>query len=148
MRFVIFPGGVDPLGGAYGDLAHPFDTREGRADRGLLAPHLDVDWDRARRLLAEPRQLRGSSVGHDPALGDDHHAVRDPLNLRQQVAGQQDRVSAREVADQLPHVPDLVGVQSRGRLVQHQDRRLVQQRRGQTHPLAVALAQSADGAAP
>jgi len=55
-------------------------------------------------------------------------------------------VIATQTLDQLAHLADLGRVEPDGGLVQHDDLRVVHQRLGQAHPLAVALRQLGDEA--
>jgi hypothetical protein len=59
--------------------------------------------------------------------------------FRQDVRAQHDGVIAGERANQLPGLDDLLGVEARGGLVEHQDVGIVNQRLREADPLLVAL---------
>ena len=99
---------------------------------------------RVRLRRADPDRLRG--VGRDE-LG--HRAVRDQLapadhqqvvggvlHLRHQVAGDEDRAAlGRERLHQVADPQDALGIQPVDRLVEHEDRRVAEQRGGDPEPL-------------
>ena len=87
----------------------------------------------------------GSELGHralaDQSTGpDDHHAVDGLLHLGEQVAGDEHRAAL--VVGQVPDEPaqplDALGVQAVGRLVEHEDGGVAEQRRRQREPLTHA----------
>ena len=111
---------------------HALDSRyrlNDRPDRSRRAPHLHRD----HALPVHARQL---FIQHDAAPRDDDHSPADRLNFRQDVRGKKDRVLLRQLANHVAHLQDLDRIQSRCRLVEYQDRRIVQHRVGQPDPLA------------
>ena len=62
------------------------------------------------------------------------------------MGGEKDGVVLAEVANQVAHLPDLVGIEADGRLVEDEQVGRVQEGVGQTDPLAVALGERADDA--
>ena len=60
----------------------------------------------------------------------------------------QDRVRWRQALDELTHGPDLVRVQTDGRLVQDDEFRLVYQRVGQAHALPITFRELPDDSPP
>ncbi len=121
--------GVGAVLGLRDDAIDPRHDLDRAADRVGRAAGLDHDRDLAPQVI-QPL------VHRDPAPGDDDHPIADRLDLRQDVGRQQDRVAGAQLADQRPDLQDLDRVQARRRLVEDQDRRVVQQRLGQADPLA------------
>ena len=78
-------------------------------------------------------------VGDQPPLVDHDHPPAGRLDLRQDVAAEQDRPLGPQLAHERPDLEDLVGVEPAGRLVEDQDLGLVQERLRDPDPLAVAL---------
>jgi hypothetical protein len=72
---------------------------------------------------------------------DDHcHPIAHLLNLSEQVTGQEYRRPFRgQAAQQAPHFPDASRVEPVGRLIDDQQRRAAEHRRGYPEPLAHAL---------
>ena len=101
--------------------------------------HLDPDpvgraTERPRRPLCDDRP-----TGHHA------HSVAHHLDLRQQVAGDEDRRSAvGETAEELPHLAHPGGIEPVRRLVEHEQLRIAQQRLRDAEPLAHPLAVSLD----
>ena len=83
-------------------------------------------------------------VGHDLAAGDDDRAGADGVDLFEDVGGDDDRLVRRHALDQRPHLMLLVRVEAVGRLVEHQDRRIMQQRLRQADAALEALGQGFD----
>ena len=54
---------------------------------------------------------------------------------------------APQIPDELAHLADLLRIETDRRLVEDQDRRVVQERLGQPHPLPVPLGEMVDDAA-
>src|SRR6185437_16269681 len=77
---------------------------DARLGRPRLAPEQDhqVLWriDLDRELARRPQQLVDRSNPHEPAVVDDGHARADLLNLREDVAGDEDRLALRREAAQ------------------------------------------------
>ena len=71
------------------------------------------------------RQLFLGVFGYDPAVVDDDHAFGDCRGFGQDVGAQNDGPCARQVTDELPDFDDLFGVEPDSRLVQNEDRRVV-----------------------
>src|SRR5271165_1242111 len=90
-------------------------------------------------------QLGHRALGGEPAPGD-HHDVLDGLcGLGQQVTGHQHRASfAGQLAEQVAHPADPVGVQAVERLVEDQHPGVCQQRGGQGQSLPHAQGEAAD----
>ena len=119
----------------------PIDPRDGLERAAGWPPgraaRLDDD-----RVVAP--QVVQPLVHRDPAPGDDDHPAADRLDLRQDVGRQQDGVPLTQVADQRADLEDLDRVQARCGLVEDQDRRIVQHRLGQAHPLPESPRELAD----
>jgi len=94
------------------------------------------------------RQLFLGVLGHDPAVVDDDHALGDRRGFGQDVGAQDDGTRARQVADQLPDFDDLFRVEPDRRLVQDEDRRVVDEGLGQPDPLLEAAGEVGDQPAP
>ena len=78
-------------------------------------------------------------VGDDPAAADDHQMVGGVLQLAHQVAGHQHRTAlVGQRPQEAAHPHDALGVHAVERLVQHQHRRVAEQRGGDAQPLAHA----------
>ena len=92
-------------------------------------------------------QLRRGHVGEQPAAADDDQVVGGLRHLAHQVAGDQDGAA---VGGQLPEEPadpvDALRVQAVDRLVEHQHRRVAEQRGGDAEPLLHAERETADPA--
>src|SRR5215471_11489889 len=91
--------------------------------------------DRLDRVALD--ELGHAAIGDQPAAPDDQQVVSRVLHFRHQVAGHEDRAPLggerlHEVAD--PQDP--LGVQAVDRLVEHEDGRVAEQRRGDAEPLA------------
>ncbi len=97
-----------------------------------------------RRLFSmmRPRFPVFSSATMRPFIDDDD-PVAHRLHLLQDMGGEDNRVVASQSADEVPDFDDLFGVQSDGRLVENDDRRISHQRAGDAHALTVALGQVA-----
>ena len=84
-------------------------------------------------------QLGLAALGDDLAVADHDEVVGDHLDLAQQVRGEQHRAGAvGEVAQQLAHPEDPLGIEPVGGLVEDQDARLADQRLGDAEALAHA----------
>ena len=92
-------------------------------------------------------QLLRGHVGEQPAAADDDQVVGGLRHLAHQVAGDQDGAA---VGGQLPEEPadpsDALRVQAVDRLVEHQHRRVAEQRGGDAEPLLHAERETADPA--
>src|SRR5215469_13414640 len=96
---------------------------------------------------AGPRALQlAERPGRDrPALADDRHPVADVLGLRQQVGVEEHRGAAvAQLPDDRPDVVPADRVQGAGRLVEHHELGLAEQRHAQPQPLLHALGERAD----
>ena len=78
----------------------------------------------------------------DPAPINNDDAAASLLHFRENVRGKNNGVVPRPFLNELTYFMDLVGIQSNGGLVQYQNRRIVQQRLGETDPLFVTLGQT------
>ena len=87
------------------------------------------------------RQRRGRRIRDNPAAGDDDRAGAHRIDLLQDMRRDHDRLLRRHLLDQAAHLVLLVRVQPVGRLVQHQHRRIVQQRLRQADPALEAFRQ-------
>ena len=90
------------------------------------------------------RSSAGRALAHEPAAMDDQHAPADGLDLGQDVRREQHRLLAREPADQIAHLADLVRVEAGRRLVEDQERRVGDQRVRKADALSVALGELPD----
>ena len=92
------------------------------------------------RAVGPGSELGDRALADQPAGPDDHHAVDGLLHLGEQMAG--DEHGAALVVGQVPDEPaqplDALGVQAVGRLVEHEDGGVAEQRRRQGEPLAHA----------
>ena len=94
---------------------------------------------------SEPSSDGDRPVGDDPPGADHQQPVDRVLDLAEQVRGQQHRAAAgRVAAEQAAHPADALRVQPVGRLVEHQHRRVGQQRAGDAQPLPHAQRVAAD----
>ncbi len=90
--------------------------------------------------------LQRGHVGHDAAVAQHHHPVRQIEHLVEVVGHQQDAGTlVASLADHLMDPPGLGDAQRGGGLVQQQQLRLAPQGAGQGHELALAARQSAHG---
>ena len=91
-------------------------------------------------LAADLRlELVGRALGDDPAVVDDDDLVGQQVGLLEVLGGQQQRRPARDEAlDDLPHLGAAARVQTGGRLVEEQDRRVGHERAGEVEPAAHA----------
>ena len=82
-------------------------------------------------------QLLHRALADQAAGADDDHAVDGLLDLRQQVAGDEDRAAlvVRQVAEEAAQPLDALGVQAVGRLVEDEDGGVAEQGGGQCQPL-------------
>ncbi len=84
-------------------------------------------------------QLADAGVGDDLAAAHDHQVVGGVLELAHQVAGHQHRPALRgQRPQEAAHPDDALGVHAVERLVQHQHRRIAEQRCRDAEPLAHA----------
>ena len=99
------------------------------------------DLDVAEDLDADHRRLRGDGgrgrVPQQPSAVDHHDPVADPLELAEQVRGDDHRDAEvrTDPADELEHVVAPGGVEPVGRLVEQDERRVVDQGLGELDPL-------------
>ena len=80
----------------------------------------------------------------DPAFVDDDHPRAKHLHLGENMGGEQDRVVAAEVADEVADEADLVRIKSDGGFIKDEEVRFVNHRVGQSHALPEALRESPD----
>ena len=84
----------------------------------------------------------GQSILEDDLAGpDNHHFFAHLSHLWQNVGREHDGMRAGQFFDQGANLDDLLRVESDGRLVQDQHRRIVNNRLGQPDPLPKALGQ-------
>ena len=99
--------------------------------------------DRAGTEL--PLDLRDPARRQDPPAVDDRHAGADLLELGEDVAADQDRLAERpQFAEQLAQLDARPRVEPRGRLVEEEDRRIVDEGVGEAEPLLHAAAEGLD----
>ena len=122
------------------------DLREGVADVAwavAVAPHR-----RDETGLAGPRrELFRGVVGNELPLGDDEDAPTGHLHLGEVVRGEDDRPLSADFPNELTDFGGLVRIEPAHRLVQDQDRRLVNQRLGEPDALPKALRELANALA-
>jgi hypothetical protein len=104
------------------------------------AEHAQLD---AQVLVQALADLADAAEGHALAALDDDDRIADLGQLGQDVARDEHRLAARgELAHELAELDARPRVEARRRLVEDQQRRVVEQRLGQVQPLAHALAQA------
>src|SRR5258708_10197412 len=106
--------------------------------RYLLARATDGQGDAFGALEATVEVLR-SVLGHHAAIGDDDDARTGRGHLGQDVGAQDDRVLAAERLDQIAGLDNLLGIETAGRLVQNEHRRIAEHRLGEADALAQAF---------
>ena len=120
-------------------VVRPYAPRrhaDAAAGSRLLDQHLGAI-DRRQHLGGD--DLRGRTDRAQAAVGDDGDAGRDHQRMVGIVGGQHDaEIVAREIADAREHQRLVAEVEARGRLVEHQDRRLLGERAGDQGKLALA----------
>src|SRR5260221_5086768 len=90
-------------------------------------------------------QLAERPGGYRPALAYDRHPVADVLGFRQQMGVEEDRGPAvAQLADDRPYLMPSDRVQGAGRLVEHDELGLAEQRHAQPQPLLHALGERAN----
>ena len=95
----------------------------------------DVGGDDALRRTG-PEQLRDAARRQRPAVAEDRGRRADLLHLGQDVRAEQDRhAGVAQAADHLAHLADAGGVEPVGRLVEDQQRGVLEQRGGDGEPL-------------
>ena len=123
---------------------HPHNPGQGGQDlaNGIARPaNLGHDVPRQHQATGQfSRRVRG----HNLAAVHDQDPVANGLDLRQDVTRQQHRVAARQPANQLPDLSDLVRVQPDGRFIQNQHIGVTQQTVGQSNTLPVPPGQAPD----
>jgi hypothetical protein len=91
-----------------------------------------------------PQQVGHRQVGEETAVAEHDEVVGGLLHLAHQVAGDQHGAAlVGEVAQQLPHPPDALGVQAVHRLVQHEDVGVAEQRPRDAEALSHAEGEAA-----
>ena len=136
------PIGIDAQPGAVRLLAD--ELRAGQVEAGRR--RLEIHHQHAA-LAETASQLGQRAVEHQPAVVDHDHPLAQLLHVAQVVRGE-DHGGAALPVDRADEPADaLLGhhVQADGRLVQEQERRIVQQRGGQVGAHALAQAQAAHG---
>ena len=77
----------------------------------------------------QARKLRRRAFADEAAVAQHRYAVGDPVNLVEKMGDEDDRdASALEIAQNLEQKLDLVGVETGGRLVEHEHPRIVLER--------------------
>src|SRR4051794_5312338 len=116
------------------------------ADRVLcLRQRVGVHREPDRVVVARAAlQLVRPRVGHDPAAGDHDGAGADRVDLLEDVGRDDDRLVLGHVADEAADLVLLVRVEAVGGLVQHQDRRVVEDRLGEPDAALEALREGLD----
>src|SRR5262249_50751962 len=95
--------------------------------------------DRESRRTALLRELVECPRRDELPLRDDDDSTAARLDLAQDVRGEQNGVLFSELADELAHLADLVRIEAGRRLVEHEERRLADERVRETDALAIAL---------
>ena len=115
----------------------PFVTAGSCAEnRGALCAIVDLDVHGTRRA----DQLADGAVGDEAAVVHHEHVAARLLDLAQVMARQQHRRTvATEPADQLTDLTDLAGIETVGRLVEHQQLGPAEQQPGEPETLLHAL---------
>ena len=127
-------------------LVHAVDVTERRETRPhLFGGSIDADDDALARPEAV-RQLGGGPFGDQRAAGQHDHALAERFHLGEDVAREEHRPRAAQAADELADLDHLRGIEPDRRLVEHEDRRIAEQRLRQPHALAIALRERADPA--
>jgi hypothetical protein len=110
---------------------------------GHLAALRRPDPDEGGGVLGD--EVRHRAVGEDPAAADDDQVVGGQRHLRHEVAGDEHGAAlGGQPAGQGAHPADALGVQPVDRLVEHDDRRVAEQRHRDAEPLAHAEGELAD----
>lgn len=137
------------VGGASLHRGHASELFELLADlrfgRSLaLEARLLVDGDEVTDGAAAGPDVLEVAVGHDPSARDDDGARAGGLDLVEVVGREQDRAIFADLLD----VPDDLGlfvrIEIARRLVEDEDRRIVDERLGQTDALTVTVRERAD----
>jgi hypothetical protein len=117
-----------------------------RHGRGLVARLRALLVDRHHVAhTARPRtDVVDRPVGNDPALAHDDRARAGLFHLGQVVSGKEDRPVLADLLDVLQNLGFFVGIEVTGRLVEDQDRRVVDQGLAQTDALPIAVGQGPD----
>jgi hypothetical protein len=121
-------------------LRNALDAAHDRERRIGVAAHDDDDARRAALL----RERLHRALGDELASVDDDDARAARLHLRQDVRREEDSVLGAELFDDVADVADLVRVETCRGLVEHEERRLRNERIGEPDALAIALREIAD----
>jgi hypothetical protein len=106
----------------------PGDAGDRRQHRARVrAPRVDLQIHRCRSLQARG-QIVGCVDSHDASLVDDHHALAGLRDLWQDVRAEHDGVIARQAANEVACLDDLLRIEARGWLVQNQHIGIVNER--------------------
>ena len=107
---------------------------EGLEDRSCPVDLFGRDPHLHHALAAQ--QLADGPLAHEPAVGDDPDHVRHLLDLAQVVARHEDGLAGRgEETEGVAHGHDAGRVEAVGRLVEEEELRVAEQRRGDPQPL-------------
>ena len=82
--------------------------------------------------------------GQQPTVEQDHHPARDPFDLSKHMRGDQYGAPSGQLPDQRTDLDHLIGVERIGRLVEDQQRRVIDQRLCDGDALAIAARELAD----
>ncbi len=90
-------------------------------------------------MLPHLGQLGRGAHGGDLTTIDNHDPITGHTHLGQNMRRKDNRVIACEAFNQLAHIINLFGIKANCRLIKDDDRRLVDNRLGNAHPLAKAF---------
>ena len=110
--------------------------RERATDAVLCAGDRDGQHAGALRALF---QIFRRIVGDQFAVAENEDLAAYCAHFREDMAGQEHRVRLSERTDQFADLDDLLGVQTDGRLVENDDRRIARKNGGKADALAVSL---------
>ncbi len=101
------------------------------------ADAIEADLDSRRRLAEPPRQLRHRPHADEPAGREDPDTVARRLDLREQVARQEDRdpLFVGELPEEVENLDDADRVDRGGRFVEDEDLGVLHERIGDAEPL-------------
>ncbi len=125
-------------------VLHVLDSGKGRElCVYILARVLEFQANFARGAVLLQQILRRIR-GTDAPLVDHHHTRTHHFDFGQNVRRNQNGAPMREVFDELPHLPDLVGIEADGRFVEDEQIRVMNQGVSESDPLFLAFGEGAD----